>query len=96
MMGVVNEKGELTFDYPIFNANSGFDMDINEPLDLSKRRYVKEALAKEYWSYSGEEFYIERIYNIEDSRKNTMLAFPRQNGNQSIVIAGIYFGSWRN
>jgi|TARA_Y100000589_G_scaffold332079_1_gene389080 hypothetical protein len=86
-IAAVNEHGKV--DSGLVSYHSSKQLAFRKELDLSGRDYFKVGIAGEYWlhqwPYSSteeiwgerqQEFYLQRLFNIEDGRRNTLISLP--------------------
>ncbi|GGF83453.1 hypothetical protein [Alteromonas lipolytica] len=79
-VAVINAKGQVSSDFPVLYSSE--HLVFEQAIDLAKRNYVKAGLAGQFWQLTepaGEatsNFFIQRVFNIEDGRKNAMLSIP--------------------
>ena len=86
-IAAVNEKGKV--DTELLSFHSSKQLAFRKELDLSKREYFKAGIAGEFWSHQWstelpnqqsktfiQRFYLQRLFNIEDGRRNTLISMP--------------------
>ena len=86
-IAAVNEKGKV--DTELLSFHSSRQLAFRKELDLSKREYFKAGIAGEFWSHQWstelpseqsktfiQRFYLQRLFNIEDGRRNTLISMP--------------------
>ncbi|RDV26002.1 hypothetical protein DXV75_07910 [Alteromonas aestuariivivens] len=78
-LAVVNADKSVNKKLHILNISEA--VVFRQELDLSKREYVRAGLADDYWKMTVNraqpmKFFLQRLNNIEDGRKNTLLAVP--------------------
>lgn len=79
-VAVVNSDTNVSTEQPILYISE--HLVYEKPLDLTRRDYIKAGLAGQFWQLAkspGNDvlpFFVERVFNIEDGRKNTMIAIP--------------------
>lgn len=91
-----NQKGEADRASPFIVSSS--QLAVQQEIDVTARKYVTAAQARDFWLYSetGKPFFIERIFNIEDGRRNAMVSMPasvNHAGSATFVAAGTRFES---
>ncbi|MGQ8364606.1 cache domain-containing protein [Glaciecola sp. 1036] len=89
-IAIVDASGFMSNQYPAYYVSE--NIFITGKLDLNHRKYVQAGLAKNYWQHKNSDknvqpFYLQRINNIEDGRKNSMFALPFDDKNE-FIIAG--------
>ena len=86
-IAAVNEKGKV--DTELLSFHSSRQLAFRKELDLSKREYFKAGIAGEFWNHQWstelpseqsntfiQRFYLQRLFNIEDGRRNTLISMP--------------------
>lgn len=79
-VAVIDANGGVSTDFPVLYSSEHllFEQSIN----LASRNYVRAGLAGQFWQLSIPEderisrFFMQRVFNIEDGRKNAMLSIP--------------------
>ena len=93
----VNEDGQVisSKDYPVLNVSQA--LSYTQKIDITDREYVKVGRNEQYWHYKKEaskkeepyKLYLQRLFNIEDGRRNLMLALsPEINKKLQIKSEG--------
>ena len=86
-IAAVNEKGKV--DTELLSFHSSRQLAFRKELDLSKREYFKAGIAGKFWIHQWstklpnkqsktfiQRFYLQRLFNIEDGRRNTLISMP--------------------
>ena len=79
-VAVIDANGTVSTDYPVLYSSE--HLVFEQTINLAKRNYVKAGLAGQFWQLSHSDdgrmsrFFIQRVFNIEDGRKNAMLSIP--------------------
>ncbi len=56
---------------------------LNEDTKLSHREYFKRGKQNEFWTFGNTKLFLQRIFNIEDGRLNSVIAFPIKRENET-------------
>ena len=79
-VAVIDATGTVSTDYPVLYSSE--HLVFGQTINLARRNYVKAGLAGQFWQLSHTDddrmsrFFIQRVFNIEDGRKNAMLSIP--------------------
>tara|TARA_Y100001956_G_C4126330_1_gene190288 strand:- start:172 stop:4401 length:4230 start_codon:yes stop_codon:yes gene_type:complete len=65
----VDELGEK----PMYASSR---LELGKDTDLSHREYFKRGKKNEFWNFSNTKLFLQRIFNIEDGRLNSVIAYP--------------------
>ncbi len=65
----VNEQGKE----PRYASHK---LKLNEDTKLSHREYFKRGMQNEFWTFGNTKLFLQRIFNIEDGRLNSVIAYP--------------------
>ena len=74
---LIDDAGKAHKDGKVLNSTKA--LLFRSELDVSEREYVKVGLANRFWMHADDpetKYYLQRIINMEDGRKNTMLVVP--------------------
>ena len=56
---------------------------LNEDTNLSHREYFKRGMQNEFWTFGNTKLFLQRIFNIEDGRLNSVIAYPVKRANDT-------------
>lgn len=83
-VAVVNADGKVSEAKPVLYTSE--HLVFEQSINLENRNYVKAGLAGQYWQLTSQQgdrlssFFMQRVFNIEDGRKNVMISIPYQSG----------------
>lgn len=84
-IAAVNKEGKV--DAKLLSFHSSTQLAFRKELDLSSREYFKAGITGEFWNHQwpmpgdqsqtlNQRFYLQRLFNIEDGRRNTLISMP--------------------